>query len=103
MGTLGKSYAESVERDVRGHLNGLVTGSVTLQALQQWLMDHESLIEDSASPELYNDVVRVEHIIAEYTGGHIDASTAVAEIAGTTGEAIEALPGSSRRRFGHAS
>lgn len=102
MGSLGKSYAESIERDVRGHLNGLVTGSVSLQGLQQWLMDNETLIEERASPEVYDDVVRIEHIIAEYTGGHIDATTAVAEIANTAGEANAHLPTSPPKRVGRA-
>ncbi|MBA2278534.1 MAG: hypothetical protein H0W06_12310 [Chloroflexia bacterium] len=97
MGNRGNAYAESVERDLRGHLNGLVTGSLSLQGFQQWLMDNETLIEDRASPELYDDVVQVEHILAEYTGGHIAAAVAIAEIARATGERIEVLPRSNAK------
>lgn len=84
MANLGNAYTESLERDVRGHFNGLVTGAVTLQELQRWLMEHEPLIEEQVSAALYADVVRVEHILAEYSGGHIGASVAVAEIARAT-------------------
>ncbi len=103
MAILGKSKAESIERDVRGHFTRLVTGSLSLQEMQAWLIDHEAQIAEHASPQLYDDIERVEHIIAEYSGDHIDAAAAIEEIAKATGEQGQAVLHRSRIGTGRAS
>lgn len=61
------------DRDLRGHLNALLTHELSVDAFHDWFFSSLWDIEQMASDDDVSLAATIENRLAEYTGGHLSA------------------------------
>ena len=65
------------EPDLLGHLGGMLSGRVPLDAFRHWFANALWALEESADEDTLDFAYLVENRLAEYSGGHVEAADLV--------------------------